>query len=109
MRDDDAPSSGDSPTISAAEVRRIADLANLDLTESELAAMSSELGAILRYVRHLRDVDVSGVTPMDHVHEVSLPLRADEPRPSLAQEVALREAPSAGSDGFAVPAFVDEG
>ena len=39
----------------------------------------------------------------------SLPLRADEPRPSLPHELALREAPSVSQDGFAVPAFVEEG
>jgi len=38
-----------------------------------------------------------------------LPLRPDEPRESLPRELALREAPRTAEDGFAVPAFVDEG
>jgi len=109
MRDDEASTSQSSTTISPDEVRRIADLAHLDLSEAEIESMVAELGAILDYVRQLDEVDTEGAAPMDHGCDAALPLRADEPRPSLAQEMALREAPRSGSDGFAVPAFVDEG
>ncbi len=47
--------------------------------------------------------------PTAHVQLERLTLRPDETESSLAREVALREAPRVAMDGFAVPAFVDEG
>jgi aspartyl-tRNA(Asn)/glutamyl-tRNA(Gln) amidotransferase subunit C len=95
--------------ITADEVRRIASLSRLELSDAEVVAMTHDMESILAYVESLEEVDVEGVVPMDHVHDAALILRPDEPRPSLPQEVALHEAPSAGTEGFAVPAFVDEG
>jgi aspartyl-tRNA(Asn)/glutamyl-tRNA(Gln) amidotransferase subunit C len=99
----------ESTPITAEEVRRIARLAHLDLAADEVERLGRELGDILAYVRQLEEVDVSGVAPTAHVRIDRLPLRADEPEPSLPRELALREAPRVTSDGFAVPAFVDEG
>jgi aspartyl-tRNA(Asn)/glutamyl-tRNA(Gln) amidotransferase subunit C len=98
-----------STPITAGEVRRIAHLAHLDLTPEEVERLGRELGSILAYVQQLEEVDVSGVPPTSHVQLERLSLRADEPEPSLPRELALREAPRVTLDGFAVPAFVDEG
>jgi aspartyl-tRNA(Asn)/glutamyl-tRNA(Gln) amidotransferase subunit C len=95
--------------IQADEVKKLARLAHLELGEDEAARMTRELGGILAYVRQLEEVDVSNVPPTAHVRLERLPLRPDEPRPSLPAELALREAPSVMQDGFAVPAFVEEG
>lgn len=99
----------DAPPITAAEVERIARLAHLTLSPEETARMTVELGAILAYVQQLEAVDVEGVEPTAHVQLDRLPLRPDTPQPSLPHELALREAPRVSQEGFAVPAFVDEG
>jgi aspartyl-tRNA(Asn)/glutamyl-tRNA(Gln) amidotransferase subunit C len=95
--------------ISAEEVLVIARLAHLDLTAEETARMTRELGGILDYVKQLGELDLADVPPTAHVQLERLPLRADEIEPSLPRELALREAPRVSQDGFAVPAFVDEG
>lgn len=95
--------------ITEDEVLSIARLAHLELGPEETARMTRELGAILAYVAQLQEVDVRGVAPTAHVLLDRRPLRPDEPVPSLPHELALREAPRVAHEGFAVPAFVDEG
>jgi aspartyl-tRNA(Asn)/glutamyl-tRNA(Gln) amidotransferase subunit C len=101
----DAPSS---PPITPDEVLRIARLAHLELSGEETERLTLELGRILAYVRQLEEVDVTAIPPTAHVQLDRLPLRVDDPTPSLPREIALREAPRVAQDGFAVPAFVDE-
>lgn len=91
------------------EVRRIARLAHLDLAADEIDRFARELDGILSYVRKLEELDVDRVEPTAHVQIERLPMRPDEPHDSLPRELALREAPAVSQDGFAVPAFVDEG
>ena len=95
--------------ITADEVRRIAHLAQLDVSPDELDRLTRELGRILAYVKQLEEVDTTSVEPTAHVLVDRLPLRGDDPETSLPREVALREAPRVAMEGFAVPAFVDEG
>lgn len=97
------------PVITPEEVLRIGTLAHLHLTPDESERMTRELGTILAYVKQLEEVDVTGVPPTAHVQIERLALRPDEPSPSLPRDLALREAPRTSQDGFAVPAFVDEG
>jgi aspartyl-tRNA(Asn)/glutamyl-tRNA(Gln) amidotransferase subunit C len=98
-----------SPPIRREEALTIARLAHLDLSAEELERLTGELVRILTYVRQLEELDVSAVPPTAHVQIERLPLRADEEAPSLPRAAALREAPKVQDDGFAVPAFVDEG
>lgn len=99
----------DAPPITAEEVRRIAALAHLDVSPEDVERLTRELGVILAYVKQLEAVDVTSVPATAHVVLDRIPLRADEPEASLPREVALREAPRVAMEGFAVPAFVDEG
>jgi aspartyl-tRNA(Asn)/glutamyl-tRNA(Gln) amidotransferase subunit C len=99
----------DKAPITIEEVRRIAGLAHLALSPEETARMTRELGGILTYVRQLEAIDVAGIPPTAHVQIERLPLRADEIHSGLEHDQALAEAPRLAQDGFAVPAFVDEG
>lgn len=99
----------DTPAIRRDEVLTIARLAHLDLTPDEIEHLTRDLGRILTYVRALERLDVSGIPPTAHVQIERLPLRPDDPAPSLPRDLALREAPAVEDGGFAVPAFVDEG
>lgn len=97
------------PPITAEEARRIARLAHLDLADDELAGLVVDLGRILEHVKQLEELDLEGVPPTAHGEIERLALREDEPHSSLPRDLALREAPRVSADGFAVPAFVDEG
>lgn len=97
------------PRISRKEVERIANLANLKLSESDIAKYAGDLEQILHYVDQLNELDTTGVEPMAQVlHAENLaPLRADAPGPSLDQDTALRAAPLAGQGHFKVPKVID--
>lgn len=99
----------DASPITIEEVRRIAGLAHLALSPEETERMTRELGSILAYVRQLEAIDVTGIPPTAHVQLEKMPQRPDEIHESLPHDLALAEAPRVAQDGFAVPAFVDEG
>lgn len=95
--------------ISEAQVRHVARLAALSLTDAEVAAMGRELRAILGHMRELASVDTAQVPPTFHSIEVDTALRADEVIPSHARELYLSAAPRSEAGGFAVPKVLDGG
>lgn len=91
-----------------AQIRHVAELAELELTEDEEIRLVEEIGRIVAYVAELDALDTSGVPPTAHVTaDAAAPLRADEPRPGLSHEDALAGAPRAAHGGFSVPTFVE--
>jgi aspartyl-tRNA(Asn)/glutamyl-tRNA(Gln) amidotransferase subunit C len=92
--------------ITADEVRELALLARLRLSEDEVARMTTDLDAILDYVDALRALDTSAVEPMTHAVPFDCPLRVDEVRPSLPVEEALANAPRREGSFFQVPRIV---
>jgi aspartyl-tRNA(Asn)/glutamyl-tRNA(Gln) amidotransferase subunit C len=89
--------------IDRAQVLHVARLARLELSEEEVARMSSELSDVLTHIEKIGELDLVGVPPTTHVVEVSNALRPDEPEPSLPREVALASAPAVADGGFLVP------
>jgi aspartyl-tRNA(Asn)/glutamyl-tRNA(Gln) amidotransferase subunit C len=89
--------------IDRAEVLHVAALARLALPEEELGPMARELSAVLDHVAKIGELDLTDVKPTSHVVEVTGRLRPDEPRPCLAREVALEQAPAVSGEGFVVP------
>jgi aspartyl-tRNA(Asn)/glutamyl-tRNA(Gln) amidotransferase subunit C len=85
------------------EVLHVARLARLALAEDELEPMARELSAVLDHVARIGELQLDDVAPTAHVVEVTGALRADEPRPCLAREVALAQAPAVDDGGFLVP------
>jgi aspartyl-tRNA(Asn)/glutamyl-tRNA(Gln) amidotransferase subunit C len=81
------------------DVRRVAELAALELTEAETALLQHDLAAILAYVDQLASVDTCGVPPFVP-HGFGGPPRDDVVTPGLSHADALRNAP--GGD-FVVP------
>ncbi len=94
--------------ITRENVLHIAKLARLELSETEIDRMQRDLAGILDYVNQLSELDTSEVEATTQGALVAAPFRADEVRPSLSHELALGQAPRTASNGFAVPAFVDE-
>jgi aspartyl-tRNA(Asn)/glutamyl-tRNA(Gln) amidotransferase subunit C len=89
------------------EVRKVAQLARLDLSEADLVTMAQQLTGILSYMDQLKELNTDGVEPMAHPLPVQNVFRADELRPSLPVDEALRNAPARSGDFFAVPAILD--
>jgi aspartyl-tRNA(Asn)/glutamyl-tRNA(Gln) amidotransferase subunit C len=83
--------------LTRTDVERIAALARLHLSESEVALFVHQLGDILAHVERLQQLDTSGVPPAAHIAVPSAlaPLRKDEPRPSLDRDLLLSQAPDA--------------
>ncbi|WP_047864608.1 Asp-tRNA(Asn)/Glu-tRNA(Gln) amidotransferase subunit GatC [Rubrobacter aplysinae] len=89
--------------ISEEEVRHVAELARLGLSEEEVSRMSGELGAILDSVEKIGGLDLSGVRPTANPLAAVNVLRPDEPREELSREEALSPAPEPEGDLFGVP------
>jgi len=94
-------------SLSTEEVRWVAHLARLELTDAELETMTPQLTAIVDYVNQLQQVNTEGVEPMAHALEIRNVFRADEPAPSLPVEEALANAPQRQGDFYAVPAVLE--
>jgi aspartyl-tRNA(Asn)/glutamyl-tRNA(Gln) amidotransferase subunit C len=96
--------------ISEIEVRYVADLANLQLTEDEIARMARELDEILTHIDKLNELDTSNVQPMAQVlypEPEASTLRPDRERECLRNELALANAPMAGSGYFKIPKVIE--
>ena len=89
------------------DVRYVANLARIDLSEEECATFQSQLGAILGYIETLKDVDVEEVEPTAHSGQVYGHLREDVSRPGLNQDDLLRNAPESALGQIRVPKVVD--
>ncbi len=96
--------------ITEKEVRYVADLANLSLTEEEVRRYCADLDEILAYAEKLNEIDTSRVEPMAqvlHQMEEGATLRADQVNPSCSSEIALASAPQSGAGQFKVPKVVE--
>ncbi len=90
------------------EVRYVADLANLTLTDEEVARMALELDEILTHVDKLNELDTENIEPMAQVlFDAEETLRDDVERPSLGTETALENAPLKGAGHFKVPLVIE--
>jgi aspartyl-tRNA(Asn)/glutamyl-tRNA(Gln) amidotransferase subunit C len=89
------------------DVKYVAHLARLALTPDEEKKLGAQLGSILGYIEKLRELDVSGVEPTAHAVPMANVTRADEIRPSLTHEDALRNAPKQAGGLFVVPKIVE--
>ena len=89
------------------DVKYVAQLARLALTSDEEIKLTAQLGNILGYIEKLRELDVSSVEPTAHAMPMVNVTRADEIRPSLPHEEALRNAPRQANGLFIVPKIVE--
>jgi aspartyl-tRNA(Asn)/glutamyl-tRNA(Gln) amidotransferase subunit C len=104
--------------VTPADVRRVAELANLELTSDEESRMRRDLNAILDYVAQLGELDTAQVEPMAQVSEVLAAsgqiapdrlsvLRDDTVRPSLERERVMAAAPDTDAVFFKVPRVIE--
>ncbi len=96
--------------ITETEVRYVADLANLALSEHEIHKFSHDLNDILSHIDTLNEADISNEEPMAQVlydAEETATLRPDQVRPPLGTAAAVANAPLAGSGYFKVPLVIE--
>ena len=93
--------------ITRDEVRNVAMLARLELTEDEEIAFASDLDRILTYVDMLSELDTAAIEPTAHVADIRNPLRTDRVTSQPATDALLEGAPSRDADYFKVPKIIE--
>lgn len=88
------------------DVRYVANLARLELTDDEVAVFQPQLDAILEHVEALTKIDVDGIEPMAHPAPVMDRMRDDTPHESIPPEAVLQNAPDQAQGQIRVPKVV---
>ena len=94
--------------IDEQQVRRVALLSRLELTDAEVAQFSTQLSSIVEYIEKLNELDTENVEPLAHCLPIHNNFREDIPRPSLSNEKALSNAPDEIDGYFKVPKILDD-
>ena len=95
-------------SVSKKDVHYVANLAMLQLTDSEAEELKEDMNQILGYIDTLNEVDTNNVEPLEHVIELtSATFRKDEAGAPASHEDALKNAPDADSDYFRVPRVIE--
>ena len=89
------------------DVKQVAKLAHLDISDEEVALYTPQMADIVKYIEQLNEVDVENIEPMlgglTAEGEATQTIREDVPGGSFTQKEALKEAPSAVDGHFQVP------
>lgn len=94
--------------INQVQVRKVARLSRLDLTEAEVEEFTGQLSAILDYVEKMNELDTTNVEPLAHCLPISNVFRADSVKESLGTEKTLANAPQRDGEFFKVPKILDD-
>lgn len=89
--------------ISEEQVRHVANLARLGLSDAEVGRMSEQLGVVLEHIEKMQELNLDEVPPTANPLNLTNVLRPDVPREELPRELALSTAPEIVDDMFAVP------
>jgi aspartyl-tRNA(Asn)/glutamyl-tRNA(Gln) amidotransferase subunit C len=98
--------------VTVEDVKRVAELAHLELTPEETGSMQHDLNAILNHVAALNELDTSDVTPLAQVSELNgaggaSVLRPDERLASLDRDEVMAQAPETDGAFFKVPKVIE--
>jgi aspartyl-tRNA(Asn)/glutamyl-tRNA(Gln) amidotransferase subunit C len=94
--------------ITRDDVRHVALLARLALTDDEVEQLTEQLEVILEHAAQVSALDTADVPPTAHPLPLSNVLRPDEPRPGLPRDEVLAMAPASEDDRFRVPRILGE-
>jgi aspartyl-tRNA(Asn)/glutamyl-tRNA(Gln) amidotransferase subunit C len=96
-------------SLSERDVRHVALLARLALSDAEVDAMRDDLNSILGHIDEIQRLDLAGVEPMAHAIAVTNVTREDVVVPPLPQEAAISNAPQSENGAFLIPRIVGGG
>lgn len=94
-------------SVNSDQVRHVARLARLALSDAEIDRMVPELNNILSWVEQLGEVDTDGIDPLTAVIENRLRLRDDVVNDGDCRDAVLANAPEAQHGFFAVPKVIE--
>ncbi len=103
------PPSPKSTQLTEAQVRHVAKLSRLTVTDDQVQRFAKQLTDVLEHVATLNKLDVGAIEPMAHALDMTNVLRDDEPQPGLAVEAVLANAPGRSDPFFKVPKVLDDG
>ena len=89
------------------DVRYVANLARLHITDEEVRTFQLQLEEVVAYIRKIGALPLDGIEPTSHAHPVVNIMRADEARPGLDRARVLANAPAAIQDQFMVPRIIE--
>jgi aspartyl-tRNA(Asn)/glutamyl-tRNA(Gln) amidotransferase subunit C len=93
--------------ISMDQVKHVANLARLAITEEEAEKLTQQLDAIISFAEELNELDTENVEPTSHVLELKNVLREDIPQKGLPREEVLKNAPEHQDGQIKVPAIIE--
>lgn len=98
-----------SDPITEQDVRHVAKLSRLKLSDEQIAHYTQRLGAVLGYMDKLGELDLDDVEPLAHPTEITNALRKDEAGEPIDTDAALANAPAADPPFFKVPKVLGDG
>jgi aspartyl-tRNA(Asn)/glutamyl-tRNA(Gln) amidotransferase subunit C len=106
----ESPDAVETPKVqlSREQVRHLADLARIDLSDAELDHLAPQLAVIIESVASISEVAAADVPPTSHALPLTNVFRDDENRPGLSAEEALSGAPEVEQQRFSVPRILGE-
>jgi aspartyl-tRNA(Asn)/glutamyl-tRNA(Gln) amidotransferase subunit C len=93
--------------ISKDQVKHVAHLARLAVTDEEAELLTEQLDKIIGFAEELNELDTDNVEPTTHVLELKNILREDEVRNSVSVEEAMKNAPAQKDGQFKVPNILE--
>ena len=94
-------------SLSEDDIRRIADLGRIDITDEQVLAMQGELNDIFRMIEKIRSVDTEGIAPMPNPHDGVLRRRADAVTEPEDRQENMKNAPEQAEGCFLVPQVIE--
>ena len=94
--------------INQSQVRKVANLSRLAITEAEINEFSGQLAAILEYVEKMNELNTDDVQPLAHCLPVRNCFREDNTKESLGTEKTLYNAPQRDEQFFKVPKILED-
>lgn len=93
--------------ISKDQVKHVAHLARLAITEEEAERFTSQLDQIISFAEQLNELDTENVEPTSHVLDMKNVMREDIPQKGLPVEEVLKNAPDSKDGQIRVPSILD--
>jgi aspartyl-tRNA(Asn)/glutamyl-tRNA(Gln) amidotransferase subunit C len=94
-------------SLDPATVRRIAKLARIRVSDTDVANLGADLNAILGWIEQLNEVNVEGVAPLTGASQMAMRMREDVVTDGNLQDEILSNAPDRAGNFFAVPKVVE--
>jgi len=94
-------------TLGIDKVKKIANLARIELDQDEIASFDDNLSSIVAFMNNLNEVDITNIAPMTSVSPMALKMRKDVVANSNSSQDVLQNAPDVREGYFVVPKVIE--